>query len=369
MDSIMLHITDLHIGQFRGLQNLHLPGLGQVNLLVGGNNSGKTSVLEAIATYCRPLDPWEWIKAARNREVKSARTPIGESLKWLFPQSDNAASDGFYQGQIKMSGHGAFPVREVTATLSEFLIEHNQQEEEGAIIEPVRGADLALWARIEPQQQSLFPNDGFAETFRFQEDERFTQRQKSNGPMLAVNTITPQAHRVEQLQMHRLSENALQELESAAVALLQLFDPGVEDIEIWSQSGIRPTLYIRHRDLGLAPLSSFGDGMRRILLMATTIPLCKDGVLLIDELETSLHTQSLQQSFDWLVKGCLQHNIQLVATTHSLETVDTLLDVSREQANLVVYRLDHQEKETRATALDAALLTVLREELGQEVRW
>ncbi|NJO08152.1 MAG: ATP-binding protein [Chloroflexaceae bacterium] len=187
--------------------------------------------------------------------------------------------------------------------------------------------------------------------------------------MLAVNTISSHAHRVEQLQIQRLSETVLQELQSSAVEMLQTFDPGVEDIEIWSQSGVRPTLYIRHRDFGLAPLSMFGDGMRRILLMATTIPLCKDGVLLIDELEIALHTQALHTSFDWLVQSCVHNNIQLVATTHSLETVDALLEVCRHHENLVVYRLEHHKDQTTTTTLDKELLITLREELGREVRW
>lgn len=369
MGDIMHHISDLQLSQFRGLQNVRLSGLGQINLLIGGNNSGKTSVLEAIAIFCRPLDPWEWIRAARSREIQSSRTPIGEALKWLFPQSEDAFSNGFYQGSIGMSGTGSFPVRDVTATLREFLIERHQRDDEEVIGEPVRGADLTLQARIASQQHALAPPDVLTETFRFQEDERFAQRPQSNRPMLAVNTISPQAHRVEPFQIHRLSETALQELDSSAVSILQMFDPGVEDIEIWSQSGIRPTLYIRHRQFGLAPLSSFGDGMRRILLMATTIPLCQNGVLLIDELETAIHTQVLEKAFDWLIQHCVQHHIQMVATTHSLETLDAVLGVSREPIDLVVYRLEREAHQTTATALDKPLLTMLRQELGQEVRW
>ncbi|HMV69068.1 MAG TPA: AAA family ATPase [Myxococcota bacterium] len=38
----------LSIENFRGIRELGLDGLGRVNLLVGRNNSGKTSVLEAV---------------------------------------------------------------------------------------------------------------------------------------------------------------------------------------------------------------------------------------------------------------------------------------------------------------------------------
>src|SRR5262245_27193944 len=42
-------IRELTLKNFRAFRELHLTGLGRVNLLVGANNSGKTSVLEAVA--------------------------------------------------------------------------------------------------------------------------------------------------------------------------------------------------------------------------------------------------------------------------------------------------------------------------------
>ncbi|MEG4327463.1 AAA family ATPase, partial [Microcoleus sp. herbarium5] len=60
----MKHLDNLTIHRFRGLRDLNLQDLGQINILVGGNNSGKTSVLEAISTYCRPLDPLEWLNTS-----------------------------------------------------------------------------------------------------------------------------------------------------------------------------------------------------------------------------------------------------------------------------------------------------------------
>jgi len=41
-------ITRLAIENFRGLQQLVLDELRRVNLIVGGNDTGKTSVLEAL---------------------------------------------------------------------------------------------------------------------------------------------------------------------------------------------------------------------------------------------------------------------------------------------------------------------------------
>ena len=41
-------ISNLELQQFRGLEHVKFAGLGRANLIVGGNNTGKTSVLEAL---------------------------------------------------------------------------------------------------------------------------------------------------------------------------------------------------------------------------------------------------------------------------------------------------------------------------------
>ena len=58
---------ELHINSFRGLKDLHLEECGPVNVLVGGNNSGKTSVLEALLLLGAPVDVRQWEGAVQLR--------------------------------------------------------------------------------------------------------------------------------------------------------------------------------------------------------------------------------------------------------------------------------------------------------------
>ena len=44
----MKHLTRFDVKGFRGIRNLTLRNLSTVNLLVGDNNCGKTSVLESM---------------------------------------------------------------------------------------------------------------------------------------------------------------------------------------------------------------------------------------------------------------------------------------------------------------------------------
>src|SRR6516225_709688 len=44
-------LTSLKIANFRALKDFHVRQLGRVNLIVGRNNSGKSTVLEAVRIY------------------------------------------------------------------------------------------------------------------------------------------------------------------------------------------------------------------------------------------------------------------------------------------------------------------------------
>ncbi|MBP0029630.1 AAA family ATPase [Roseofilum sp. Guam] len=49
-------LRSVKIENFRGLQSLDLQDLGRLNLLVGANNCGKTSILEGIQLLCSQDD-------------------------------------------------------------------------------------------------------------------------------------------------------------------------------------------------------------------------------------------------------------------------------------------------------------------------
>lgn len=62
--------------------------------------------------------------------------------------------------------------------------------------------------------------------------------------------------------------------------------------------------------------------------------------------------------------------MQLFATTHSLETIDAVIDACNgdDTLDLVAYRLEQKEQRTEATRFDKEFLIRLREELGMELR-
>ncbi|OAD21648.1 ATPase-like protein, partial [Candidatus Thiomargarita nelsonii] len=111
----MYHLTHINIHQFRGFRHLNFENLGRVNLLVGMNNAGKTSVLEALSLYCCSFDLKEWVATASRRRIRQPLSLI-ESLKWFFPQQYHQDDR---RGEIQIEAQGHFEVREVRASFEE----------------------------------------------------------------------------------------------------------------------------------------------------------------------------------------------------------------------------------------------------------
>lgn len=117
------------------------------------------------------------------------------------------------------------------------------------------------------------------------------------------------------------------------------------------------------------PLSVFGDAMRRCLLLATTMTnLGRGGVLLLDEVEVGIHTDALPKVFRWLADAARQLQVQVIATTHSLEVLDALLASDLSEEELAAYQLTQTEEHTECKRFSGSALKRLRYERGLDIR-
>ena len=315
-----LPLQSLNIAEYRGIRSLKLEGFGRVNLFVGGNNAGKTSVLEALALFSRPLDIANWINTAWRREIKGSRIPVAETIKWMFPRRAGEPDDS---GRIWIEGQGAFANRRLLAEYHEDKVvagvrrEPEANSQAGQIFAPPgilhtavssgttsssafesigRVLELSLksdFVRRLPGGVERGDNQNRV-SVRINEDDGLVYGGRVSEPLLPLAVIDASAHRVEATVQDLYSaalqaEQPAQDLKSDIIHTLQQLDPGVQRLDLVQSGRVATRLQIKHAKTGVTPLSALGDGFRRALLIAVTIPTVRGGILLIDELETALH--------------------------------------------------------------------------------
>ena len=377
------HVWDnVTIDGFRGLRNLRLEELGGFNILVGANNSGKTSVLEAWSILCNPSDASEWVSMVRRRDPGGQDETLVQSLRWCFAQGGQLADpEAMFEGECTMSCQGTiapepYQIRVIYKDIVGYprRIENDRQdrrprpegegagEEEFGDIQPRRGAQITV-QDSDGKTHILDP---------IWEGQPVVVGPRVRPPLPRHETITPYSYQINSVQVRYLSGLRSDPLRDRVLDLVREFDPEVEDIKIASFRGARPAIYVKHRRLGSAPLSVIGEGVRRAVLLASVLPpLEQGGILFIDDIDAGIHVRALKRVFSGLVKAARELGVQMVATTHSLEAVDAIALADEDQGQLdelVVFRLEQTEQETRAKRIYGDLLLGIRREEGWDVR-
>jgi predicted ATPase len=303
-------IKGLKVEQYRGLDGLEVKDLGRFSLVVGANNSGKSTLLEAISLLLRPLDPSQWISTARQRDMDA---DLVDALWSLFPHKGILQlSDGPQQSNpIKLNAslrdeERRLDVRAVAA-------EDWDAEESGA-------ATLRVSAKVNerPRHDMLFRRDKQAEWGQGEQ-------------LYRCFTVTPLTHRSGRALVEHLSRVVDEGDKALALELLQLFDPEVVSLDV-SAGRRRQTVVVKHAARGMVDLASFGDGMRRVVALALALSRAKDGALLIDELEAGIHPSVLPEVVARLLAAAKAAGVQIIATTHSLEAIDALIHATQAEA-------------------------------------
>lgn len=335
-----MRLDYLEIEQFRGIRELKLERLGDVNLLLGDNDSGKTSVLEAVRMFEAPDNIAIILRNARERQLsirmyaRELYTPV-EYIWNLFP---------FFQEtkQISLSA------------------EINRQHEELGIsgelvhiLRPVSESELRGYPTSSRKKDKVLSEQDVltlqgeisyqGESYPYSVDEFFYPPMPLNAIKLerTIRYMAPGDHLSGRYNSAIFRATKRQELE--IVELLNLIDPDIEGVKLVEGStSLTRNQIVEHKLFGNIPLYSYGDGMKKILTLASYVLNAKGGVLLIDEIETSLQASHLKRVFAWLLQACRQFEVQLFVTTHSLEAVSALAGCAVEdrECDLVCYRLE-----------------------------
>lgn len=328
------HIKNLNINHFRGLHDLQLEDLQEINVILGGNNVGKTSVLEAIELFCHQNEAGV-LSLARQRETRkltrSKLTDV-ESIRYLFPINQPENNEIFIEGELESSGNLSLNCRYSLETL--ICTTEETEEEEELSTDEVEVTKLHFYMTSQNENQSTFET-----SFEIQDKDR--KRISKSESLIPVVTV----HVIDHLTGNPFKDlTSNKETKDTAVELLQTFDENIIDLRnIDDDNRMIPMIeYKGEKDY--IPLTLYGDGLKKSLTLLQSLILAKNGILLIDEYETALHTSAMKPVFLFLLETAKKLNVQLFMTTHSIEAVDKLLECQDYLDEISIIRLDQEDK-------------------------
>lgn len=372
------HIQALYLEAFRGIRQLTIENLGDVNIIVGDNNTGKTSVLEAIQLICNP-SIYNLIKIAKQREKYKATIRMGlgnlESILYLFDVKSYKKEENNYYLSIGGTIKNRTGNVRITGKVIDQLIDMNELSRNNPAIKYKREHALVEIQKEIPtfvgnieneffgRQISLFP-DIEQGNFEINDYTRFMSSNKEN-PLLNVHSVQVIDHVTENVFDNLIRNKSIKE---KAVDLLKEFDQSITDIRYISDDN-KFVPVIENSNHDYIPLSLYGDGMKKALTMLKAIVNAENGVVLIDEFETALHTSAMKRVFAFLLEISKKFDVQLFLTTHSIEAVDKLLEsAGSEVDNVKVIRLKKKDGITLSKVTSGKEALEDRKEYNMELR-
>jgi hypothetical protein len=363
---LALHITELRIEMFRGIREMKVHDLGGINIFVGDNNSGKTSVLEAIQILSDPC-AYNLLLTARQRErsghlLFSQGLDSLDSFMYLFHNYSGAAKAERYSMRLGADAYNRKGGVEIAGSLTMQLIDWNEVAKDNALMgfsddEPaVKEMETPTFAG-DLRSDLLYER---AETLTINDYNPSIIRH-SEKPIFPLRYVRPAEYDFRKIINYR-------DARGRAVQLLREFEPNITDLRYIDNNAQRavPIVETRQKDI---PLSVYGDGMKKALTILNAILMAESGVVLADEFETAIHTSVMGSIFAFFLRSAKEMDVQLFLTTHSLEAVDKLLENAGDHLDCIrLIRLKNKDGEIYAKVTAGTEAYALRSQFEMELR-
>lgn len=355
-------LRTLRIENFRCFKTFELQQLGKVNLLVGTNNSGKTSILEAvqILTSQANLESLREVMNGRGEYVINDERGISRELdiRHLFYGHEIDIGSEF-------SIFGSNHKDEEKITIS---VEHTGQL---SLFEDLRDFVLVIeWLGQEKENVKL----PLSSKEGLPLDYVRRVRRDSKNPAARTQFVTSSSLTSEKM-IELFDQVVLTPEEALVTEALQTIERSIERIasvgsEKSRYSGSRSGFVVRlaNGDQRI-PIGSMGDGIWRMLGLTLAIVNARNGVLLVDEIDTGLHFSAMSDMWKLIWKTANRLNVQVFATTHNSDCWTSLAAIasteSPSEEGITIQRI---EKGKPSSIVFTERQVVIAAERGIEVR-
>jgi hypothetical protein len=315
-------ISNLTIKGFRAFRELRVAPLTRVNLFVGANNAGKTTVLEAVELLAAS-DP-ETLRSILRRR-REELLPEGEGAAELDPSRlfhGHELTEG-RSFRIEQTGKPAkwfecrFDKVSIRVPLVESLADLYRPSQSAPATERTIRAlalsgDRTLLVNLPVSKLGGLIHQQF-------------EADLSPGPMAAVQFIGTE--RIDHFRMGQIWDKlVLTENESILASSLRFIEPQIERIAFIGENrreARRAFIKLSNPDHRL-PLGTLGEGVGRLLNLVLHLVDSKEGYLLVDEIDTGLHYSVMTEVWRLVIETARRLKIQVFATTHSADCVHAL---------------------------------------------
>lgn len=323
----------------RGLENLELDGLGAFNLFVGANDTGKTSVLEAVFLLSN-LSNWQLIVRIQNHrgllvrgfddllnmihglnvdgraDIAATAEALSEERKLSISTSYSETPAGMLEQRAK-NGGGKLKRRRDGGSeeiLSSSVIGARVMQYDAEL------KDLSLDKPLHFPYRIAIGDDGNIDMKTILD----SSEQTAVGQKMRINAriMSPGPG----YNSDAIGRLIVEKKDADLVNILKRIDPQVQGIRAYKDMVYLDTGFDK-----MLPINVFGGGMIRAANISAYCIVDSSEIILIDEIENGIHHEAMRPLMESILRISSLRGIQVFATTHSIDVLKTLRSILSEE--------------------------------------
>ena len=317
------HLTNIEIKDFKCFKDFQADGFKRVNLIGGKNNVGKTAFMEACYVNV----------SSRNIDIA-----------WT-------ALSSLYLSRNNLEYLGKELTREHIIDTLEFNEEFNTVSNINKVIFLLLNKDGKKEYIFELNDKKTIINSN-----------DFSYNVKSNLIVsfidnfgLTNNNLKDSFEAVQKKDKEEILYNYINE-----------FDDNIINFKIIG--GDKPQCKIANGEY--RNINEFGDGLKHYISIICSLYSCTNGYLFIDEIDNGIHWTQLDRLWNIILTISKEQNVQVFATTHSKECIESYARVSKklEDEDIAFIELGKNKKNELDSIVMDSEMFLRHIKIGNEVR-
>jgi AAA15 family ATPase/GTPase len=340
-------IQNIEIKNFKCFEDFKAENFERINLIGGKNNVGKTAFMEAcylISKYATTITNHKDFTLNYGASSIDREWMTFEIIKSLIVIQQNRETVDFLTEWIKDETQLTLYHETEIILNDKFAIELDQ----ASLIPLYKYNNWANYTYIDNP------------LIHFRENKFFHSIYKKNNLPQIINTtfVSPcnQSHLNMRDMIDTLKLNGL--YNEITIVLASVFH--IEKIDIIKNK------VMCYQDNKFQDINDFGYGLKHFLNIILVLLVNNNSIIYLDEIDNGIHYSNIDKLWQVILTISKRHNIQVFATTHSKECIESYARVSKKLKDDEITFLDIGRKNDGSIAMITMDYTQLQEEVEME---
>lgn len=353
----------VRIEGLRGIKYIEIKDFQNINLFVGKNNCGKTTLLESVFLLTGASNPQLPlnINAFRQYHIVNEST-----FRTFFNNFDVDSNIKIFGELVKPEEKRDLVIKPDRSTIT--IIDKDTAEKESieprlgdtGISRPINGLVLEFTSRQIGRKDITVNTHVTVKGTNVEVKLPDKYQEQLKGVFLSGSGVAQDLKK-------RFDNILIKKQITRIVDSLKKIEPSLEGLSIDSTGTIFCDIGLKR----LIPIQMAGNGMFKLLSILLAIANFENGYIFIDEIENGFHYASQEIMWNAVFQFAKDFNVQIFASSHSYDCVNALASAyskyAKNKLQIMLYRIEKRGEELHATSYD---YKTLKESLisGWEVR-